>query len=120
MMCRYGAGAVYRPHVDGSWPGTGLKGGKLVYDAFGDRWSRLTFLVYLNDDFEGGETTFFTADGRGNLQARCVAPQQGAVLLFPHGVNNVDSPVHEGSKVWSGTKYVVRTDLLYFGKPVPQ
>ena len=39
-------GAVYRPHIDGAWPGSGLdKDGKYVFDAFGDRWSKLTFLV---------------------------------------------------------------------------
>jgi hypothetical protein len=34
--------------------------GEYIFDAFGDRWSRLTFLVYLNDDFEGGCTTYYT------------------------------------------------------------
>ncbi len=53
--------AVYRPHVDGAWPGSGLSSeGKVLFDAFGDRWSRLTFLIYLNDGFEGGSTTFYT------------------------------------------------------------
>ena len=53
---------MYRPHVDGAWPGSGVdpKTGEYVFDAFGDRWSRLTFLVYLNDDFEGGCTTYYT------------------------------------------------------------
>ena len=51
---------VYRPHVDGAWPGSGLRDGKVLFDAFGDRWSRLTFLLYLNDGFEGGSTTFYT------------------------------------------------------------
>lgn len=47
-LYRYGQDAVYRPHVDGAWPGSGLgSDGKLEYDAFGDRWSRLTFLLYL-------------------------------------------------------------------------
>jgi hypothetical protein len=32
------------------------------FAAAGDRWSRLTFLVYLNDDFEGGATTYYTAN----------------------------------------------------------
>ena len=119
MRCRYGERAVYRPHVDGSWPGSGLRGGRLAYDAFGDRWSRLTFLVYLNDDFSGGATTFFAtaADGSGALRAQAVQPQRGAVLLFPHGVTNADSPVHEGSKVSTGRKYVVRSDLLYYTTP---
>ena len=51
---------VYRPHVDGAWPGSGFSEGKVLFDAFGDRWSRLTFLLYLNDGFEGGATTFYT------------------------------------------------------------
>lgn len=55
-------GAVYRPHVDGAWPGSGVdpETKEYVFDAYGDRWSRLTFLVYLNDGFEGGCTTYYT------------------------------------------------------------
>ena len=60
MHCYFLLPAVYRPHVDGAWPGSGLLDGKVVFDAFGDRWSRLTFLIYLNDGFEGGATTFYT------------------------------------------------------------
>eukprot|EP00955_Chlamydomonas_euryale_P003022 32029-Chlamydomonas_euryale.AAC.1 len=52
--------AVYRPHIDGAWPGSGLVDGKVVFDFYGDRWSRLTFLIYLNDGFDGGSTTFYT------------------------------------------------------------
>jgi hypothetical protein len=60
-MC-HRPGAVYRPHVDGAWPGSGVDAatGEYVFDALGDRWSRLTFLVYLNDGFEGGCTTYYT------------------------------------------------------------
>lgn len=55
------AGNVYRPHIDGAWPGSGLDAdGRYLFDAYGDRWSRLTFLVYLNDNFEGGHTTYYT------------------------------------------------------------
>ncbi len=39
-LYRYGQGSVYRPHVDGAWPGSGLVDGKYKFDAFGDRWSR--------------------------------------------------------------------------------
>ena len=59
------SGAVYRPHIDGSWPRSGLnpKGEyeqeevSLHQPGVGGR-SRLTFLIYLNDDFEGGATSF--------------------------------------------------------------
>ncbi len=46
--CRYtdAERAVYRPHIDGSWPGSGVMGdGRYVHDAYGDRRSRLTFLI---------------------------------------------------------------------------
>ena len=57
---RYYQGAVYRPHIDGAWPGAGLnKEGELIDDFFGDRTSKLTFLIYLNSGFSGGATRFF-------------------------------------------------------------
>ena len=60
-LFRYFPGAEYRPHIDGAWPGSGLlPDGSYTDDAFAaDRHSRLTFLVYLNDGFEGGATTYF-------------------------------------------------------------
>ncbi|KAF9577041.1 hypothetical protein BGW38_008009, partial [Lunasporangiospora selenospora] len=78
---RYVPGAIYRIHVDGAWPGSGLdpETGKYLYDAYGgSRWSRLTFLVYLNDEFEGGGTTFFTPSADvGFMDARAVSPRAG-------------------------------------------
>lgn len=46
-LYRYSEGAVYRPHVDGAWPGSGLVDGKLEYDAYGDRCV-LTFALPLH------------------------------------------------------------------------
>jgi len=84
-----------------------------VYDAVADQRSRLTFLVYLNDDFEGGYTTFYTPGPMaGRLEARHIAPRAGSVLVFPHG-GDCGSLVHEGSTVERGAKYVIRTDVLY-------
>jgi hypothetical protein len=112
---RYAAGGVYRPHVDGAWPESAVRGGAVVHDAHGGaRWSRLTLVLYLNDDFEGGTTTFFAAapDAAGVLEARGVRPARGAALLFPHG-GAAGSLVHEGSAVARGVKYIVRTDVVY-------
>lgn len=102
--------------VDGSWPGSGIVNGEYVDDAFGGTQnSKLTFLIYLNggDNFKGGSTTFFVpGDENGQIHARAVHPQMGAVLVFPHGT--VTSPVHEGSRISEGShKYVIRTDVLY-------
>ncbi|KII84771.1 hypothetical protein PLICRDRAFT_146256 [Plicaturopsis crispa FD-325 SS-3] len=116
---RYVPGAVYRPHIDGAWPKSGIDPatGEYLYDASPEgesQWSRLTFLIYLNDDFECGQTTFFlpSPDRVGVMDARPVKPRQGSVLVFPHG-DTKGSLLHEGSPVLAGGKYVIRTDVLY-------
>ena len=63
--------------------------------------SRWTFLLYLNDDFAGGETEF---------EDLTVAPQRGAALCFRHELR------HKGCPVAQGRKYVLRTDVLYQGE----
>ena len=76
--------------------------------------SRLTFLIYLNDNFEGGNTTFFipAKEQEGVLNAFPVKPSRGCVLVFPHGT--CTAPLHEGSPVLKGCKYVVRTEVEYY------
>ncbi|KAL7570644.1 hypothetical protein ACA910_014918 [Epithemia clementina (nom. ined.)] len=90
--------------------------------------SRMTFLIYLNDDFEGGSTKqqrrrqrqghgTTTADYRNDdkndpLVVFEVQPKQGSVLAFYHGYHPL-SPIPEGALVTQGTKYVARTDVLY-------
>ena len=53
----------------------------------GDRWSQLTFLLYLDGGYEGGETSFFVPSEldprRGELVS--VAVPKGGVLCFFHG-----------------------------------
>ena len=113
---RYNAGTVYRPHIDGAWNGSGIVDGKYVSDIYdGNVTSRLTFLLYLNDDFEEGGTTFYSPSNKIDcVVAQSVAPIQGSVLCFPHGsgVEHVGL-VHEGSAVTKGVKYVMRSDVLY-------
>jgi hypothetical protein len=42
-LYRYKPGSIYRPHIDGAWPASGVNAdtGEYMYDAYGDRWSRL-------------------------------------------------------------------------------
>ncbi len=61
--------------------------------------SQLTFIVYLNDDFEGGHTDFDLGVS--------VAPAAGSALVFQHHLR------HEGCPVTAGRKYVLRTDIMY-------
>ncbi|KAJ3046420.1 hypothetical protein HK097_000874 [Rhizophlyctis rosea] len=115
---RYLPGLEYRPHIDGAWPQSGIdETGKYVYDLYGDRRSRLTFLVYLNDDFEGGGTTFFLPSAtEGVMDGRVVTPRAGCILCFPHG-DAAGSLLHEGSAVTKGKKYIIRADVLYMLPP---
>lgn len=60
--------------------------------------SRLSFIIYLNDDFSGGETAVVDT---------LITPRRGMALFFRHELP------HEGRAVRSGTKYVMRTDVMY-------
>ena len=62
--------------------------------------SLLSLIVYLNEDFTGGATTFHDWDVH-------VAPRAGAALIFQHRL------AHEGCEVIAGTKYVLRSDVMY-------
>ncbi len=64
--------------------------------------SLLTFMIYLNDEFEGGHTDFGWES---------VRPVRGMALVFPHRLR------HQGSVVTGGVKYVLRTDVMYTGTP---
>ncbi|KAI8908908.1 hypothetical protein EDD86DRAFT_191293 [Gorgonomyces haynaldii] len=112
-LYRYVPGAIYRPHIDGAWPASGLKDGKYHYDLEGNQRSRLTFLVYLNDEFSGGYTTYFVPSTQvGVMYAQAVVPRRGCIVCFPHGASK-GSLLHEGSPVFEGTKYIIRADVLY-------
>jgi prolyl 4-hydroxylase len=64
--------------------------------------SQFTFLIYLNDDVEGGSTNFRLD---GNVMK--VQPRAGSALVFMH------KHLHEGGEVANGVKYVLRTDVMY-------
>jgi hypothetical protein len=79
--------------------------------------SLFTFLIYLNDDFEAGETTFFMPSVReGVMNAYPVRPVMGAVAMFPHG-ETFGALLHEGTGVRKGAKYVIRTEVVYDVNP---
>ncbi len=84
---RYTEGQQFRWHFDGS------------YHRHEDERSMLSLLIYLNEGCLGGETEF--ASGIS------VEPQTGMALAFVHHVE------HRGAPVFDGTKYVLRTDVLY-------
>lgn len=119
---RYVPGAEYRCHIDGAWPPSGiLPDDTYVYDNSPKdkkQSSLFTFLIYLNDEFEGGETTYFLPSAKeGTLNAYPVRPVMGAVAIFPHG--DTTAVLHEGTGVRKGAKYVIRTEVEYDVDPTP-
>lgn len=116
LRCYRYPGVTYPPHIDGTWPLSGIDEQTGVYNPNVNPpgqvvSSRLTLLLYLNDEFEGGETTFFIPrkDAKG-LEAWPIEPRCGGVLIFPQGY---DGLLHEGRPVVQGGKFLVRTDVMY-------
>lgn len=85
---RYEPGQRFAFHQDGFYQRSDLER------------SFLTLLLYLNDDFDGGETVFREPE-------EIFRPRCGSILIFPH------ERWHEGRPVERGTKYVLRTDVLF-------
>jgi hypothetical protein len=117
---RYDSGDYFAPHTDGSWPGSKVIGGELVTNAYNDRWSLLSVLFFLSDDFDGGATRFFVSESDPTLPARSnhdvktvdIRTPLGGVLCFPHG----DHPLHclhSSEPIASGRKYIIRSDMLF-------
>jgi prolyl 4-hydroxylase len=79
---RYTPGQRFKAHYDGA------------FQRNRSECSELTFMIYLNDGFTGGQTAFLEL-------AADVAPRPGMALLF------------EGCAVRSGVKYVLRSDVMY-------
>lgn len=124
---RYDRDDEFEQHYDGSYPGSIVGSNGYVTDGYGDRWSQLTLLLYLNADFEGGSTTFYpendpkvpkTTGVPGESKPVPVKPVCGAAMLFPqqgHEFNRWKqySPLHSGDIITQGKKYVIRSDVLY-------
>ncbi|KAK8073543.1 oxidoreductase domain-containing protein [Apiospora phragmitis] len=107
---KYGGGQFFAPHCDGAYS-TEEEDGTVFRTHY-------TVHIYLNDSkaevgdgdkgrtaLEGGATTFFSSDEKRRLN---VHPKAGRVLIFQHR-----RLYHSGDNVLAGTKYTIRTDLLY-------
>lgn len=95
---KYDTGGEFALHQDGIYqdPRTGRRSG-------------YTLSIYLNDDYEDGETTFYngrTMDEAKHSDGKSVPPRPGRAILFPRQV------YHCGKRVLNGKKYLLRTDLM--------
>jgi len=85
---RYKDGQQFKRHVDGA------------FKRSEHEHSKVTAIIYLNEGFKGGETVFV-------MPYEIIEPMAGTLLLFSH------KQLHMGSAVPEGTKYVLRTDVMY-------
>ncbi len=95
---RYDVGQRFDWHFDG------------YYERSPKEQSAYTFMVYLNEGFEGGATEFnFRVAGglRDDDPMTRVVPEAGMALVFYHRI------LHQGAAVTSGRKYVLRSDVMY-------
>ncbi|KAI0062337.1 hypothetical protein BV25DRAFT_1907691 [Artomyces pyxidatus] len=75
-------------------------------------WTLLVYLTGIEDGVEGGETIFYTNENRKSSVAIVAPLTRGTALLHRHGHECL---LHEGSQVRSGTKYVLRSDIMFKG-----
>jgi predicted 2-oxoglutarate/Fe(II)-dependent dioxygenase YbiX len=99
-ILRYRQGGLYRPHTDAeNWDGAGR------------RWVRrldrdLSLLVYLNDDFKGGQLVFSNFGG-------VLPPRAGMVVAFPSDHRYI----HAAKEVAEGVRYAIVSWATCRGSP---
>jgi len=103
---RYDDGNYFKPHFDAGY----------VYSE--KRKTIMSFILYLNDGFDGGETRFFPGTKKyewskpGDAQQFDVVPRRGSALVFFQA--GALSPRHEGVVICGPIpKYILRSDLTY-------
>ena len=123
-ICKYTKGGYFFPHFDGGFD-------RGVYNR-----SIQTFMLYLNDGFEGGNTNFFREEGeeegegeeeekgkgkgkgmkRG--QRHYMPPREEEVVKKVRGRSGMalifnSQLLHDGGVVEGGEKYIMRSEIMY-------
>lgn len=93
QFLRYHSGQHFDAHRDG---GAERSNGEKSF---------LSVQIYLNQGFQGGTTRFLFSDEDHPFHD--VVPETGAVLVFQHSI------LHQGSEVIEGSKYALRTNVMY-------
>lgn len=100
-LCRYNSEGFFLPHYDED-----------VARSTHER-TFCTFMIYLNDDFEGGATHFYNELQRHYEKANDehivykYQPRAGDALLF------LSQITHDGGRVVSGKKFIMRSEVFY-------
>lgn len=93
MWAKYTPGGHFGLHTD-----TGL-----FYDKILNMKTRYTLLIYLNDDYGGGETVFFNENF---IPIQTIQPRRGSCLVF-----DIDL-WHKGNEVLDSEKYWIGCELI--------
>jgi prolyl 4-hydroxylase len=91
-ILKYNVGDEFRIHADGT------------FRAVNGDVSKLTLLIYLNVDYEGGYTTYILGE---NAKHHVIVPGVGDAVMQDQNV------LHFVPVITSGVKYVLRTDVMY-------
>ena len=110
QVVKYSEGGFYRPHFDACNKET--DDCSRLNKGLGPRY--ITFIIYLNDDFEGGETFFPRID-------KYVVPKKGKAAIFYNLDNEgeiLPKSLHGGVDVkngekWIANKWIRLTELAY-------
>ena len=107
---RYDVGQQFAKHVDASTAAPSFSGTSST---------EATMLLYLNSageaagggeaGLQGGETVFYKGK-LGTKRLCAVVPHAGVAMLHTHGDRCL---LHAGAKVTCGTKFLLRTDIVY-------
>lgn len=73
------------------------------YDSIKHHYSKYTVLIYLNDSYEGGTTTFYSNQFQKITQ---IQPKKGRLLCFDIDLFHSGDPVIHGTKQWIGTELI--------------
>lgn len=101
---RYSPGHHFKPHKDG------------LFVMTNDYRTIYTVVIYLNEDFEGGQTVFYETEPNQNVSdyeslslktMKEILPSIGKAVVFNHDT------LHAAKEVLKGTKYILRTDILF-------
>ena len=99
-----------------------------------ENFTAYSVIIYLNDDFVGGCTTFFEDDERivrtkSGLKKGCILdddilrtevnPEEGSVLVFPHGRHQgcFSDPLHEGEDLRGSKRRAGNAIISYVIRP---
>eukprot|EP01119_Soliformovum_irregulare_P011717 TRINITY_DN2963_c0_g1_i8.p1 TRINITY_DN2963_c0_g1~~TRINITY_DN2963_c0_g1_i8.p1 ORF type:complete len:536 (-),score=159.29 TRINITY_DN2963_c0_g1_i8:47-1654(-) len=93
---KYPVGTFFKTHMDAPY---------VIAD---DERTIFTVMIFLSDDFSGGETGFFERNAIDNDPMKfSIEPKVGRAIVFNHDTR------HAGHTLTSGIKYIVRSEIIF-------